>query len=41
MIDSSSQMNFLAAEGYLELGMLEDALQEYERISPQTKQSVE
>ena len=41
MIDSSSQMNFLAAEGYLELGMLEDAMQEYERLSPQTKQSVE
>jgi tetratricopeptide (TPR) repeat protein len=41
MIDSSSQMTFLAAEGYLELGMLEDAMQEYERLSPQTKKSVE
>ena len=41
MIDSPSQMTFLAAEGYLELGMLEDAMQEYERLSARTKQSVE
>ena len=41
MIDSPSQMTFLAAEGYLELGMLDDAMQEYERLSARTKQSVE
>lgn len=41
MIDAPSQMNFLAAEGYLELGMLEDAMQEYECLSTRTKQSVE
>ena len=41
MIDSPSQMSFLAAEGYLELGMLDDAMQEYKRLSARTKQSVE
>jgi len=41
MIDSSSQMTFLAAEGYLELGMLDDARQAYEQLSTPTKQSVE
>ena len=41
MIDSPSQMSFLAAEGYLELGMLDDAMQEYKRLSSRTKQSVE
>ena len=41
MIDSSSQMTFLAAEGYLELGMLDDARQAYEQLATQTKQSVE
>ena len=41
MIDSPSQMTFLAAEGYLELGMLDDAMQEYERLSARSKQSME
>lgn len=41
MIDSPSQMTFLAAEGYLELGMLEDALREYELLSARIKNSVE
>jgi tetratricopeptide (TPR) repeat protein len=41
MIDSPTQMTFLAAEGYLELGMLDDAIQEYEGLSAETKQSVE
>ena len=41
MIDSSSQMTFLAAEGYLELGMLDDAMQAYEQLATPTKQSVE
>jgi tetratricopeptide (TPR) repeat protein len=34
-------MTFLAAEGYLELGMLDDARQAYEQLATQTKQSVE
>ena len=41
MIDSPSHMTFLAAEGYLELGMLDDAMQAYEQLATPTKQSVE
>ena len=41
MIDISSQMILLAAEGYLELGMLDDARREYESLSPAAKHCVE
>ena len=41
MIDESSQMILLAAEGYLELGMLDDARREYQSLSSKAKHSVE
>jgi tetratricopeptide (TPR) repeat protein len=41
MIDSSSQMILLATEGYLELGMLDDARLEYDRLSVEVKRSAE
>ena len=41
MIDSPSQMLFLAVEGYLELGMCADARREYENLSPKSKEGVE
>ena len=41
MIDPSSQMILLAAEGYLELGMPDDARREYENLSPKSKDGVE
>lgn len=39
MINNPSQMIFLAAEGYLELGMPEYARREYESLNAETKQS--
>jgi tetratricopeptide (TPR) repeat protein len=41
MIDTSSQMILLAAEGYLELGMLDDARREYESLSAKAKHCAE
>jgi len=41
MIDTPSQMILLAAEGYLELGMLDDARREYESLSANAKSCVE
>jgi tetratricopeptide (TPR) repeat protein len=41
MIDSSSQMILLAAEGYLELGMPDDARREYENLSAKSKDGIE
>jgi lipopolysaccharide biosynthesis regulator YciM len=41
MNDSSSQMILLATEGYLELGMLDDARLEYNRLPVEAKRSAE
>jgi tetratricopeptide (TPR) repeat protein len=41
MIDTPTHMILSAAEGYLELGMLDDARREFERLSSDDKKSIE
>jgi len=41
MIDPNSQMTFLSAEGYLELGMLDEAMHAYEQLPGSVRQSLE